>query len=105
MWQAPDLADQNGIIIGYAINVTQVGSGQSYQVTSNTNTLYLDSLLPFTTYTCRIAAMTSVGVGPYSIAVSFLTDEAGVSRGAWAFLGMQSVLHIIMGLQGWESLV
>lgn len=77
MWEAPDPEDQNGIITGYSINVTLVRTSQTVQMTSSTNALYLDNLLPFRTYTCRVAARTSVGVGPYSIATSFMTEEAG----------------------------
>ncbi len=77
-WDAPDVADQNGIITGYVINVTLAGTGQTFQMTSSTNDLYLTNLQPFTTYTCRVAAMTNVGVGPYSIAISFLTEESGM---------------------------
>lgn len=77
MWVAPDIADQNGIITGYLINVTLVSTGRSFQMTSTTPNLFLNSLQPFTTYTCRVAAMTNVGVGPYSMAISFLTNENG----------------------------
>lgn len=78
MWELPDLEDHNGIIVGYSIEVTLVSTGQSSQVTRTTNTLYLDNLLPFTTYTCRVAAMTSAGFGPYSVATGFMTEEAGM---------------------------
>ena len=77
MWEAPVLEDQNGVISGYTINVTLVRTGQSFQRTSTTTAFLLDGLLPFTTYTCSVAAMTSVGVGPYTIAASFITEEAG----------------------------
>ncbi len=82
-WAAPDVADQNGIITGYVINVTLVGTGQTFQMTSSTNDLYLTNLQPFTTYICRVAAMTNVGVGPYSIAISFLTEESGMNLTSW----------------------
>lgn len=77
MWQAPDLEDQNGIIAGYSINLILVSTGQSIQMMSTTTNLFLDDLQPFTTYTFRVAAMTSVGVGPYSIATSIMTEETG----------------------------
>lgn len=77
MWEALNLEDQNGIITGYSIDVVVVNTGQSFQVTSTTNILYLDNLLPFTTYTCRVAAMTSIGIGPYTVTAGFMTEEAG----------------------------
>ena len=77
-WEALDAADQNGIITGYVINITLISTGQSFQMMSSTNDLYLTSLLPFTTYTCRVAAVTNAGAGPYSIAISFLTEETGM---------------------------
>lgn len=76
-WEDPDIVDQNGIITGYKINVTVVNSGVSFQQTSTDSSLLLDNLLPFTTYSCRVAATTSVGTGPFSMAISFLTNEAG----------------------------
>ena len=76
-WRDPDIEDQNGIITGYAISVTLVSTGQSFQMTSTVNRLFLSNLLPFTTYICRVAAMTNVGVGPFSTATSFLTRETG----------------------------
>ena len=81
MWEAPDISDQNGIITGYVVNVTQVNTGQNFQMTSTAANLYLNNLLPFTSYTCRVAAMTNVGVGPYSIPTSFLTAETGMLDG------------------------
>ena len=77
-WNAPDVAEQNGIITGYVINITHANTGQSFQRMSSSNELFLTDLQPFTTYTCRIAARTSMGVGPYSFAVSFLTEETGM---------------------------
>ena len=79
------MEDRNGIITGYAVNVTVTRTGQSAQqqllVSSSSGTgtesLLLTNLQPFTTYACRVAARTSVGVGPYSIATSFITLEAG----------------------------
>ena len=76
-WEDPDVADQNGVIISYEIELTIVTTGQRIQMTSSTTSILLTSLLPFTTYTCRVAASTSVGLGPYSIVISFLTDETG----------------------------
>ena len=83
VWEAPAMEDWNGIIAGYAVNVSLTRTGQSVQqLLSNstgtgTESLLLTNLRPFTTYSCRVAARTSVGVGPYSIATNFITLEAG----------------------------
>ena len=74
-WMEPNNEDQNGIITGYVINVTRSDTGVIIQRTSTTTNLYLDILEPFTTYACQVASMTVAGLGPFSISVSFLTDQ------------------------------
>ena len=76
-WNPPDVSDQNGVIIGYVVNVTVIATGEMFQLTTTSTNLTLDSLKPFTTYVCRIAARTVVGIGPYSIAVIATTEQAG----------------------------
>ena len=76
-WDPPDVSDQNGVIIGYVVNVTVIATGEMFQLTTTSTNLPLDSLQPFTTYVCRIAARTVVGIGPYSIAVVATTEQAG----------------------------
>lgn len=76
-WEAPNMADQNGIITGYLVNFTVVSTGQSFTRSSTNTSLTLDGLLPFTTYTCYVAAMTQVGPGPFSMPTSFLTNQTG----------------------------
>ena len=76
-WEPPELEDQNGIITGYVINVTGLETGTTFELTSPGASLMVDGLRPFTTYICRIAAETSVGVGPYSTAVTAVTQQDG----------------------------
>lgn len=76
-WEPPDEADQNGIITSYLVNITHVVTHQSVTRTSKNTSLFLEDLRPFTSYICRVAASTHVGVGPFSIPVGFLTQEAG----------------------------
>ena len=71
------MTDQNGVIIGYVVNVTVMGTGEMFQFSTLSTNLTLDSLRPFTTYVCRIAARTLIGIGPYSIAVVATTEQAG----------------------------
>lgn len=76
-WSAPNVTEQNGILTSYVINITLISTGQTFSRTSSNTSLNLDGLLPFTSYTCRVAARTQVGTGPFSISNSFLTDEIG----------------------------
>ena len=78
-WTPPAIENQNGIITGYVINMTAMNTQETFQLIVTNNTLYIhvDSLVPFTTYVCVIAAHTSVGLGPYSTAVFVTTHEDG----------------------------
>ena len=76
-WEPPDVSDQNGVIIGYVINATVIDTGEVFQFSTTLTHLILDSLQPYTTYVCRIAARTSIGIGPYSIAVVVTTEPSG----------------------------
>ena len=48
-WDPPDVSDQNGVIIGYVVNVTVIATGEMFQLTTTSTNLPLDSLQPFTT--------------------------------------------------------
>ena len=72
------MEDQNGVIISYVVNVTAVETGMDFELTSSGTTLVADGLRPFTTYICRIAARTTVGVGPFSIAITAVTSQDGM---------------------------
>ena len=76
-WSPPDVQSQNGIITGYLINVTAIETGETFQVSSATTNLVIQSLRPFTMYICVIAAETSAGTGPFSISLSVQTSESG----------------------------
>ena len=76
-WSPPDVQSQNGIITGYLINVTAIETGESIQVSSTTTNLVIQSLRPFTVFDCTIAAMTSTGIGPFSIPLTVQTNETG----------------------------
>ena len=77
-WSPPDVQSQNGIITGYLINVTAIGTGETFQVSSTTTNLVIQSLRPFTMYICVIAAETSAGTGPFSISLTVQTNESGI---------------------------
>ena len=79
-WQPPIESEQNGVITSYTITLTDSRSSQVIQrtVPSSQTSLTVDSLLPFTTYSCSIAASTSVGLGPFSTFLSITTLEDGM---------------------------
>ena len=80
-WSPPVSDKQNGVIIKYVINVTEDDSGDQFQESTSATSLTVDdNLRPYYTYTCVIAAETSVGRGPFSSAISFTTDEHGRLR-------------------------
>lgn len=76
-WNPPDMQSQNGIITGYLVNVTEVETGETFQASSTTTNITIQSLKPFTTYNFTIAAMTSAGIGPFSIPLAVKTNETG----------------------------
>ena len=75
-WSPPLLEEQNGVIINYVITVTDTETGDEFQLSTSSNMLTIaNNLMPYTTYTCVIAAETSVGLGPFSQNISFTTLE------------------------------
>ena len=75
-WDAPALEDHNGIIIGYSVNVAVLQTGERQELFSNSTTITVYSLEPYTVYICVSAAYTSVGRGPFSDATRLETLEA-----------------------------
>lgn len=76
-WRPPLSVYHNGEIIGYNVTLSAVNSGVVSNTLSATNSTAVTSLNPYVTYIVIVAAVTSAGSGPYSIAVTFTTDEAG----------------------------
>ena len=74
-WDPLPPEDQNGIILGYLINITDISSEDTLQFSSDTHNLTIESLRPYTTYTCLVAAYTSIGMGPFSVEISVQTLE------------------------------
>ena len=94
-WDPPLQEDRNGVITGYLVNITEVESGKEFQFSSSTNSLSIDSLTPFTTYTCVIAATTIVGHGPYSNTIVVLTPEDGKCLRRVCFWTMLICIHVM----------
>ena len=77
VWDPPPLDQQNGIILGYVINVTIVETSKIVLLYSNTTFLVVNTLRPFRTYICVIAAQTTTGTGPFGIEFVLSTPEDG----------------------------
>jgi len=66
-WDPPLFEEQNGVITGYIINVTNLRREETMQFSvMDSRNLSVGSLLPHTTYACIVAAHTMVGTGTFS---------------------------------------
>ena len=77
-WIQPLQSEQNGVITGYNISLIDTTTGHEIYLVSHNISISVDSLHPYTIYQYRIAAFTSVGLGPYSNLVTFQTQESGI---------------------------
>ena len=77
-WRAPLREHHNGELIGYNLTFTATNSEEVLDLFSASNGTAIGSLNPFTSYTINIAAVTSAGVGPYSVTITVMTAEAGI---------------------------
>lgn len=75
-WSPPLPQQQNGVIRSYIVRLTNVATGTSSNVTTVTTGHQMSNLLPNTRYTVMVAAMTSVGTGPFSSSVVLETGIA-----------------------------
>ena len=75
-WDVLPPGDQNGIVRYYLINITEDDTGSAFQLSAQSNSIFIQDLHPFYTYYVSVAAFT-VDVGPYSTAISFKTEEDG----------------------------
>ena len=64
-WAGPIPEEQNGIIQAYHINVTELETGEVliFQTNGTATLMIINSLHPFYTYNCTVAAYT-IGLGP-----------------------------------------
>lgn len=78
-WNPPPLVNQNGIITSYQVMITNLNKTNSSAITINTNTTsYVAMGLQINTlYNFEVAAMTIIGLGPFSDPVSSQTFEDG----------------------------
>ena len=64
------------MIISYTVVVTNVQTGEEQTYLTEETSLSLNSLSPFAAYKSKVAASTSIGMGP-STSIVFLTPEDG----------------------------
>ena len=64
-WSAPLVADTNGIIREYHVNLVEVDTAQLLTYTTTNLFITIQSLHPFYTYNCSVSAFT-VDTGPFS---------------------------------------
>ena len=76
-WDSLPTSEQNGVIIGYIINVTVIETGEKLQLVSTSTTLTVTTLRPFRTYICIITAQTAIGIGPFSGEFTLMTPQDG----------------------------
>lgn len=75
-WQPPSNGQLNGELTGFHVIVEELNTGISYTNFTSSPSILLDSLHPYYTYNCSVAAVT-VSVGPLSKIVSIQTAQAG----------------------------
>ena len=76
-WEAPLPEDRNGIITQYTVNITEMETGILLQLATNNTTVTAFSLHPHYTYSCTVAAETSIGLGPYTTPSAVQMPEDG----------------------------
>ena len=79
-WNPPPFLDQNGDIIGYQLMITNQNrtNSSTFVVNVTNRTFYVAiNLQEFEIYSFKVAAMTVIGFGTFSDAVSNQTFEDG----------------------------
>ena len=79
-WLPPSLDQQNGIIVQYAITLTDVLTNTSKLIMTNNSSEYvITKLHPFYEYEIQVAA-TTIKTGPLSDLVSIQMPESGIVK-------------------------
>ena len=77
-WEQPHAELWNGIITSYSAFLTELpGSEHTINISTLTTQVMFEVLRPHTSYTFRVGAMNSVGIGPLSASVLSRTAEDG----------------------------
>jgi len=75
-WNPPPFDDQNGVITSYRVIVTNQNTTVA-SATINSTSFVVNNLQEFQQYSIEVAAMTAVGIGPFSNPISDQTLEDG----------------------------
>ena len=84
MWEEVPPIDQNGVITQYEVMYTPLETfggtleSDTVNVSGSNMSVVLMGLEEYVNYTISVRAFTIVGAGPYSMAVTELTPEAGM---------------------------
>ena len=76
-WLPPPSEQQNGLIVYYLLVITDRRLGSNTEINSTTTSFMATGLKVYNNYSCIVAAATTVGLGPYSLPVSFTTLQGG----------------------------
>ena len=78
-WAPPAVADRNGVITAYLVQLVEVPTGELLNFTQTMDRLeiVITALHPHYDYECSVAASTSVGDGPYSQPITETTLQDG----------------------------
>ena len=77
MWQPPQDDQQNGVLVGYVVNVTETEIGNQYQIVTQEAQYTFHDFHPFYHYAFIVAAVT-VGQGPFSAIFSLQMPQDGI---------------------------
>ena len=77
-WSPPPHTDHNGVITVYTVTIVNKRTDMAFEYTTLDSTFIITILSPFTNYEFAVAANTTVGMGPQSTFVPFITDEDGM---------------------------
>ena len=81
-WAPPPTQYQNGVIMGYTLQVFNSSQGLLRETNTSSNGSTVDSLCPNTTYLFKVTAMTVFGRGPFSPYATVMTLLSGM----WLFI-------------------
>ena len=76
-WSPPLPEYRNGLIISYYVNITLIETGTSVYYNTTHTTFSITGLIPYTSYSCIVAAETSIGRGPFTTLFTIITQEDG----------------------------
>ena len=78
-WEEPSPESHNGILIKYLGMIIAVADTDfAFNTTSNGTNMTLDGLLPHMDYGFQVAALNSIGIGPFSASLLKRTAEDGM---------------------------